>query len=589
MATRLLAAFDVLDIYSKKVNEQVHGARGQHVVYRNPDTPQVTENLERFGVERTNKLKHNSEIISEEDVLKRLRVPVATSLNNVFCTGSVELVSNRINIRPFINPKTMTGWTSATNIESSTGTSTYGEDEGVSMMPPKKPRTLQSSRQSPHRMKWSKEVEKIPCLYALNKDTSKALVGRCLGNINSSHWCTSLVNNDMTHGIVRTGKNCVKQLSHEQSSDSEEGVHFEPAPLSFDDELERKDVKVLTARPVNAYEALPIVSETYPVVYSTAQHRCEPFSSPGFHCLVPPEPSVLAPTVRQRTVCSAIVHITESMQAHHILQSQRRRQRGEVILSPVPYPASGPKGKRMGGNHTNLCVLSADGNVNRSLDLGRLPLHNHGHVCSAEVSLCTKKVPQIARPMPGVRGLSSTCVGPVINGMNPSQNCDPEKIPHFFSNPLQGTPWRRLNSSCHTSALKSQHNVTATPKNRNFLLFSKSKYRQNGVKRLTPKLQTRKEWGKEETEPQNLHRSCESQISDCESFYVHRISISRPQNSLNCDFQNTTPSGMKTLVTDHISASSDRAPITDDTECISVNDSSSAYLHRPQPIKIPYC
>ncbi|XP_036425554.1 uncharacterized protein LOC118807624 [Colossoma macropomum] len=609
MTTRLLESFSALDSYSKRVLER-HAKKNcqlsmpRHCFAHDKGNTVLLLHYDLdFLSPRTSvyKPKSNTEHAGEEQghLPKRLRIskssaPV-TSMKGTSSIRSVEVISSKINIRPFTSNEN-TAWTSPANVKSSGGNIMRQDKEeertGFMITSLKKPQSLRPYRRSPHRMKWSREVENVPSLYALNKDSSKALVGSSLGHTDTSHWCSSSFNDvdgpfklPESDGILvtqelhqeidaelgtsrphknRTGEKSEREFTQEQLSPFEEEVLDEPVPLSFEDELERKNVKVLTPCPASVYKALPIVSETYPVVYRPHQQHHEPFSSPGFHCLDPAEPLTQDTAVRKSKVHSTIIHITESLQADYMIRSLRERQCSRS------YSKSGLKATRMGAYHVNLRMLSADGNVVKSPDLSRLPLHNHKDM---SLSVSTNKSPLIPLVMPRRKGLSSTCVGPVVNGKNPNQTYNTEGIPSTCSKLLCGTSMRRFSSRCYTSAPQTQQSKASNPKNKmDFLLISKPvTYSPNGMKGIITKHETYKEdWSKEATV---LCEDFLSQGAGCETFVTHEMSFSTPTSGVDCSFQDTTTPVKEAGVTDH-------AGIED-------NSKLSYILHLPQPINIP--
>ncbi|XP_047670303.1 uncharacterized protein LOC125141303 [Tachysurus fulvidraco] len=205
---------------------------------------------------------------------------------------------------------------------------------------------------------------------------------------------------------------------------TEKEVCAEPVPLSFDDLLKRKDVKVLAPRLHKAFLSEQKASETYPVVYSTQQRQYEPFGSPGFHSLDPPT------QIRKRSLRSAIILYTEAMQAKYLIRNMRERHASEGLDSYRPYSQAELKVKKTGGNCVNMRVLTADGKVIKSPHLARLPLHYHDETSSLRASTPTKKNLLIPK-----QHVLTPCVGHVINGMNPiesgmntNETCEAGKI-----------------------------------------------------------------------------------------------------------------------------------------------------------------
>ncbi|XP_037390660.1 uncharacterized protein LOC108439767 [Pygocentrus nattereri] len=604
MTTRLLESFNALDSYSKRVLER-HAKKNCQLsmprhcfAHDKRNTVLVLHYDLDFLTPRTSvyKPKSNTEHAGEEQdhLPKRLRIskssaPV-TSMKGISSIRSVEVVSSKINIRPFTSNEN-TAWTSPTNVKSSgRNVCQDKEEERPSFMITSLKKPLRPCRRSPHRMKWSREVENVPSLHALNKDSSKALVGSSLGYTDTSHWRSNSFNDDgpfklpESVGILvtqelhqeidaelgtsrlhknGTGETFEREFTQEQLSPFEKEFLDEPVPLSLEDELERTNVKVLTPCPASVYKALPIVSETYPVVYRPQQQHHEPFSSPGFHCLDPAEPLTQVTAVRKSKVHSTIIHITESLQTDYMIRSLRERQCSRS------YSRSGLKATRTGAYHVNLQMLSADGNVVKSPDLSRLPLHNHKDV---SLSVPTNKGPLIPLVMPRRKVLSSTCVGPVVNGKNPNQTYASQEIPSTYSKLLYGTS-RRFSNKCYTSAPQTQQSKASDPKNKmDFLFISKPvTYSQNGMKGIIAKQKTFKEdLSKEATV---LCEDFVSQGASCETFDMNEMNFSTPTSRVDCRSQDTTTPVKEAGVTDHTGI--------EDTRKLSY------ILHLPQPINIP--
>ncbi|KAK2858197.1 hypothetical protein Q7C36_006116 [Tachysurus vachellii] len=343
------------------------------------------------------------------------------------CRKSVEAGSSR----DVIHPEKHT-----TNVKPLTGLSMCGGKEEVRISfttMPKKPQTLRPYSQSSRRMTWSREVEKVPSLQELTKvKRSKSLLGLSLGDPDISHWCSSSIHNEVNAPFkspVPDGSMNTRQQSGQEDTahistgtgllqnKTEKEVCAEPVPLSFDDLLKRKDVKVLAPRLHKAFLSQQKASETYPVVYSTQQRQYEPFSSPGFHSLNPPT------QIRKRSLHSAIVLYTEAMQAKYMIRKMRERHASEGLDSYRPYSQPELKVKKTGVNCVNMRVLTADGKVIRSPHLARLPLHYHDETSALRASTPTKKNLLIPK-----QNVLNPCVGPVINGMNPNQTYESGKI-----------------------------------------------------------------------------------------------------------------------------------------------------------------
>ncbi|KAG9277276.1 hypothetical protein AMEX_G7272 [Astyanax mexicanus] len=514
----------------------------------------------------------------QDNLSKRLRFlkssAPATSIKGSSGSKSGEVISNVINICPFTSNDNLLCWTNLT----STGNSKYQEKQGMSFIITSlnNPLSLRPYRRSPRRMNWSKEVENIPSLYTLNKDSRNACgaMGSSLGYTDTSHWCShsSSIDNgvpyssstwtseekrqlklpglsDVESNVPKIGTSMSKQrveenkeFAQEQVSSFEEETLREPVSLSFEDELKRKSVKMLTPYPASVYKALPIVSETYPVVYRAQQPQHEPFKSPGFHSLDPSEPLTQDAEVRQSKVYPAIFHITESMQTDYMLRNLRGKHISEDLQCSRPDLESPLSVKRAGAYHLNLCMLSADGNVVKSSNLGRLPIHKY-----TSVSKPIGKSTQSPLIVPKKKELLSTCVGPVINGKNPKITHDPRTIFSAYSKPLHDSPRRSLSSRCNTSATQSQRPIASNPRNKtDFVIISKPvKYSQNKLKDFTKEHTSKENFSKEPTE---LYENPVSQSGVCEA---HEMSSFSQTSDEDHRLQDSTSQKNEAVVTDH--------------------------------------
>ncbi|XP_071371641.1 uncharacterized protein [Centroberyx affinis] len=349
-----------------------------------------------------------------------------------------------------------------------------------------------------------RRVERIQ-LQGLDTGSSRALVGGTLCYTDTSNWCSSLSSQDtsltayteaeeeqftlsesvgklvfqqLEHGNVvrvctsqsrRNAESSVIDGEREERSVGDEAT-AELVPLSFLDELERKGAKILTPRPLSAYTPPPIVSETYPVLSSRDEYEHKPFSSPGFHTLGPSQ----RPTGR-RTIHSAVVRITESLQAA-ALEKRRRGKEEEERLN-----IGALRNKVLQTRTVSLKVLSADGNVAKDTELRRFS------VCCKKLSTFPTTPPPTGRSprelpeAPGIplmgpstasptqRRGSTKVVGPVLNGMNPNQ-AETSVSPQESFRPLL-TLTKRLPHSTF-------HNMGREPSNwksnkRNFMFISK--------------------------------------------------------------------------------------------------------------------
>lgn len=301
-------------------------------------------------------------------------------------------------------------------------------------------------------------------------------------------------------------------------------------------------------------------SETFPVVYSTQQCEYEPFSSPGFHSLDP------APQIRKRSMRSAIILYTESIQAKYMIRSMKGRQTAEGLRSHRPYTQPELKGNRTAVNGVNVRVLKADGKVIRSPDLAQLPLHYQDKTPSVCASTTNNKILLIPK-----KDILAPRVGPVINGLNPSQTCDSGEISPACCKALPSSARRGLSSSAHTSTLKS---CWSSSRNKmEFLSISRPlTCSPNGVDRIIREKQPHNgDWHKEAKEP---YKNTMAEVTDCETFSVHEMSFSRWSSGADM-----TPSLQESVVGDMISACSN----TDSEKTHNCNASTC----QPETINIP--
>ncbi|CAL8256137.1 unnamed protein product [Merluccius merluccius] len=261
----------------------------------------------------------------------------------------------------------------------------------------------------------------------LSADASRSCLGESLSYVDSSNWFGSLSSpNTPVSAFTEEGEepysmseslgrlvcqqlqrgNVVRVCSSSSSNRSRrdedpaatrrkaEGVcaaaaaaAAELVPLCIQDELRRRNAKIVTPRAASAYAPLPIVSETYPVLCGGEKYKHTLFGSSGFHTLDRHADPALAaaaatpPPPPQRTVRSAIVRITDSLQAEAAERKRRGRERrpftvetwqGDVFTTtaPPPPPPPPPPATRA----ARLRVLSADGSVAKETAPGKATL-----------------------------------------------------------------------------------------------------------------------------------------------------------------------------------------------------------------------
>ncbi|KAI1892129.1 hypothetical protein AGOR_G00150780 [Albula goreensis] len=415
--------------------------------------------------------------------MQRITTPLAPS--SAAKGQLVKETSRKVSVGPFTSPEDL-AWKTAEMKDSE------DTEEGFMIVTLKKRQSLRSAKHRSHqRLKWSRELEMVPTLNALNKRNSQAQVGSALGYTSTSHWLTSsaenaphlpvsaftdegschfslsgsvgkLVGQQLQRGnVVRVGTNGHCKSSGEsperdtpvqaQSPAVQEGLS-DPVPLSIIDELERKNVKILTPRSPSVYMPLPIVSETYPVVFhSDYQHK--PFSGPGFHSAGSGQAhcQTQAPGGARKShkLYSAIIRITQSVQEERLVRGVKERMWEERYSHPEVHPESAPNVKRLGLHKVKLREYSSYTSIIKSADMKKFPKQ-----CHNPSVLTTRTAPVIKRPpvpvtAPWQKSTSAIGWGRVLNGVNPKHCSDTTTCPPACFGGLPGPARGKTNRYQH--------------------------------------------------------------------------------------------------------------------------------------------
>ncbi|XP_062306387.1 uncharacterized protein LOC134011007 isoform X2 [Osmerus eperlanus] len=573
MTTRVIASFNVLDEHSKKILAKharnrlfSHTPRSSHGSRNEPDLPLCDSYDSDFDFpssRRTpiSKPKTKTEIINEEQELLHSKLRRVTprsakfsvpppSITEDCCCRPENAINSRVSVLPFTCPGDVSWMRDDQRTE---GLRKDQDSEGFIILTLKKRSTAayRSANHPPQRLKWSREVEKVPPLEA-DSDVSKAMVGGVLGYTDTSHWCTSPSHQDtpltafteqeedqfsmsesvgkvvcqqlQRGNIVRVSTNRASRSREYPQNDAQRekpsAWGAEPAavsvPLSLADELNRC-VKLISPRPPSVYVPLPIVSETYPVVCTSELHPHEPFSSPSLHHLDLSENSAPCRT----TVLSAIVRITDSLQTKTMVRRERERERLKAW----------PQKLFSGMYNVGLKTLSADGNISHDRDLGKVPLHSNQPPSSRGNHL----FPLVAPPVPLTAPHRQTDdVGTVLNGVNPKQGNSGVHPPNDLRHHAHRTR-KKLTTNLFTP---SQHREPATWRNnkKDFLHISKP-LRNTNTSRFVPKQQPYKE--RLIDQRQKCNNSMMSQVDDINNVGVYGVNLcaSRPSSRVEYKYQ----------------------------------------------------
>nr|XP_015210929.1 PREDICTED: uncharacterized protein LOC107078384 isoform X2 [Lepisosteus oculatus] len=533
MTSRLLASFNVLDSCSEKILKK--HARSRQL----GDTPRkrFTDCLETSylplssesewvydlpSTRRTeiSKPKSTKEIINEEQRLIHKKISSARTIRPVSALKRAPRLehSGKPHIRPFTCPEDL-AWRAAYWKSKEKNT-----EEGFMIITIKTSQSLKSGKNTARRIKWSREVEKVPCLDALSKQSSQALVGGTLGYTDTSHWYSfsantsraeetpisvftgedesqysipgsvgKLVAQQLQYGnVVRVGMNgAYRRENSEKDTEREERVQSvkhsaaevtsEVVPLSMKDELEKKTARILSPKSQDIYLPLPIVSKTYPVVYHhDYQHK--PFCSQGLHAFEDKESLHQRAEGRKNDkneVYSAIVRITQSMQEDHIIGKASQRERMEKLF-PL-RPETNLKRNKSGKNNANVQVLANDGKNKTCLDFKNVPQGITTHNISAlSPRIALNKAPQGLISASKFKNSSNASVGPIQNGVNPKQPLEFNDLSTDFLKGVEMMVKTNSTSGGNQTASVLQKNISAYQESKNYINFTKPlRYNKN--------------------------------------------------------------------------------------------------------------
>ncbi|XP_041912483.1 uncharacterized protein LOC121677656 [Alosa sapidissima] len=568
MATRLLESFNEFDSYSQEVlsrrsrwNKLNHGEKCSTTF----DDLGVS-----FGVQHdwafdlpcnsnTPRSKLNIEIIHKKNPTRRQRKAKYVPPPSHKEPRSVKTVCSKVYICPF---------TSTEDLAQRTDDRKDKEEDSYGFMVVRlnKPQSLASKKYAPHRTKWSRELERLAPMDVHLKYNSKALTGGALHYTNTSHWSSSpnsgrespisaftkeenghftlpgsvskVVTEQLQQGnIVRVTTS--ERRSEENPDKDQLSRDGEPLtqslPLCLDDELERNHAKVLSARAPTTYRSMPIVSETFPLVYNTGQPHNKPFSSPGFHTLDPTglsrnRPFLMHNDIRGSKVHSAIVRLTDAAQERHAARLQRMPAT-KSSLHNYQEPTEDARSGYMEQRLQSLRVLSADGTQYADQDRLHMPSPASGK-SSAIPFLSLKQCP-----------VSSVPVGTVLNGINPKQNSrcrirSPDDTrPPYSGSKTKTTIYPRPESITSNKTKDS----LLQKKEIGFVCISKALIPHKSV--VYPCLSQhglqKKVWHPASAQP--FHGVVMSPASDLESVGIGvSLFASRPKSHMNSEVQNMT-------------------------------------------------
>ncbi|XP_066548453.1 uncharacterized protein LOC136714747 isoform X2 [Amia ocellicauda] len=573
MTTRLLASFNALDRSSQNILDK-HARSRQlgnvssrsfaacHETSNSPLTCACGWDFDLPSTRRTDisKPKTAKDIINEEQRLLHEKIRTTRSVRplSVFKRGPRLEHSGQPTVRPFTSPEEL-AWRQA-----HWKGKQKSPEEGFMVITIKKSQSLKTGNCTARRLKWSREVERVPRLEAL--ESSQAQVGAALAYTDTSHWSTfsanshraeetpvsafteddgqysmpgsagRLVAQQLQEGnVVRVGMNGTFRSSEgnaEKDTLGEEhvrGLKDKAAditsaviPLSFEDELEKTTARILTPKSQDVYSPLPIVSRTYPVVYHK-DYQYKPFSSPSFHHLDPRD-YVQQRTVRmtndQNTFRSAIVRITQSMQEEHMAPKATRREMIEKHFALRPETNL----KRKKSGNLNNRLFSANGKMNCRPEYRmvsqELPMHN---VLSS--MLPSNRAPLTLTIASRFKHASSAEVGPIRNGVNPTQPLEFEAFSTHFLKGVQVSMKRQLmHGGNQTPSLPNRSLYVSQENNMDFISISKPlKHSQNEIDQILGR-----RFSEEVLFPENL----QSQSENTEDSYQINVLLSRPNSGL---------------------------------------------------------
>ncbi|KAL2089793.1 hypothetical protein ACEWY4_014481 [Coilia grayii] len=449
MTTRLLASFDEFDRYSKEVlsrhsrrNKLSHGEKCSTAFDELRSPFGVAEDWELYPTcdRETLKSKLNIDISKEKSPPHYSKAKCGPPSCKE--PRSAQKVCSKVCICPSTNTNDLSQRTEDSKVFSSL--TEKGEYlDGFMVVRLHKPSSAVCGKYVLHRAKWSSELERLTPMDVHLKYNSKAQTGGTL-NYTNTYWSSSsnsgcespisvfteeenghftltgsdgkVVTEQLQQGnIVRvttSGRWSKENCDKDQLSTKEEPQLL---PLCLDDELKKNHMKVLSAQAPTTYTPMPIVSETFPVVFNTGQPHNKPFSSKGFHTL---DPTValsrsgtnLTHYDRGNKIHSAIIRLTDTMQEKHAAGLQRE---ASAKWSPPDYQDPSVEHSERGLDSSNLRVLSADGTLVLPAERDRL------HVTSQCQEPKSRATPLLSLKLqPGSCG----SVGTVLNGVNPKKN-----------------------------------------------------------------------------------------------------------------------------------------------------------------------
>ncbi|XP_062412377.1 uncharacterized protein LOC134102315 isoform X2 [Sardina pilchardus] len=571
MATRLLESFNEFDSYSQEVLNR--RSRWNKLNHGEKCSTTFNELGVSFGVQHdwafdlpcnsnTSRSKLNIEIIHEKNSTRRQRKAKYVPAPSHKEPGSVQTVCSKVYICPFTSTKDLAQRTDDSKDKEE-------DSDGFMVVRLNKAQSFASKKCAPHRAKWSRELERLAPMDVHLKYNSKALTGGALHYTNTSHWSCSLnsgrespisaFTEDENGHFTLPGSvskvvteqlqqgNVVRVTTSERRSEenpdkdqlSRDGEPLtQSLPLCLDDELERNHAKVLSARAPTTYRSLPIVSETFPVVYNTGQPHNKPFSSPGFHTLDPTGLSrnrcfPMHGDIRGSKVHSAIVRLTDAAQERHAARLQRMPAATKWSLHDYQEPTREARSGHMEQRPQSFRVLPADGSQDADQDRLHMPSPASGK-SSAIPFLSLKRCP-----------VSTVPVGTVLNGINPKQNgrcrirspddSRPPQIGGKTKATIHGHPRPESINSNKTS------NLLLQKKEMGFVFISKAliPHKSEVYTCLSRHGLQKKVWHPASAQP--FHGVVMSPASDLESVGIGvNLFASAPKSHMNSEVQNLT-------------------------------------------------
>ncbi|KAJ8277928.1 hypothetical protein GJAV_G00081780 [Gymnothorax javanicus] len=280
--------------------------------------------------------------------------------------------------------------------------------------------------------------------------------------------CGSVQKNQFCGGCPNMSRHAVSAVGLEGS---------EPVSLSFTNELEKGNAKIITPRSHSACLSFPIVSETYPVVFHAHYHH-QPFSSPGFQSLDPGQAAYQTPgqrASRNSKIHSAIFCITQSSQKQRLGRGVKERLWTQTYSYPQMLPESASNRKRLPAHRVNLQNLSAYGGHIKSADMEKVP-----KLCCSPPPCIAKTAHGYKKPLVPVVTLRqksniATDFGCALNGVNPKQFAGISVYsPDYYQGFISATRLK-ANYNRHQKPSLSSRSPDMKPKSKmGFLSFSRS-------------------------------------------------------------------------------------------------------------------